>query len=88
MRDMMLRPDVYAQTEEQLKVLLANIINEVKTGMDMNTAIKAAYEKIYQSVNPLFNYDEQFSLDTCYRDIPAVDMAMFTVARKLLLAAK
>ena len=88
MRDMMLRPDVYAHAEEQLSVLLADIINEVNNGMDMNIATKAAYEKIYQSVNPSFNYDEQFSLDPCYRDIPAVDMAMFTVARKLLLAAK
>ena len=87
MRDMMLRPDVYAQAEEQLSVLLADIINEVKNGLDMNTATKAACEKIYQSVNPSFNYDEQFSLDTCYRDIPAVDMAMFTVARKLLIEA-
>ena len=87
MRDMMLRPDVYAQAEEQLKVLLADTINEVKNGMDMDTATKVAYEKIYQSVNPSFNYDEQFSLDTCYRDIPAVDMAMFTVARKLLIEA-
>ena len=87
MRDMMLRPDVYAQAEEQLKVLLADTINEVKNGMDMDTATKAAYEKIYQSVNPSFNYDEQFSLDTCYRDIPAVGMEKFTVARKLLLEA-
>ena len=46
MRDMMLRPDVYAQAEEQLKVLLADITNEVKNGMDVNTATKAAYEKI------------------------------------------
>ena len=84
MRDMMLRPDVYTQAEEQLKILLADLITEVENGMDMNTAIKAAYEKIYQSVNPSFNYDEQFSLDPFYRDIPAVDMAMFTVARKLL----
>ena len=50
MRDMMLRPDVYAQAEEQLKVLLEDVINEVKNGMDMNTATKAAYEKVYQSV--------------------------------------
>lgn len=84
MRDMMLRPDVYSQAEEQLKVLLADVITEVENGMDINTAIKAAYEKIYQSVNPSFNYDEQFSLDICYRDIPAVDMAMFNRARKLL----
>ena len=85
MRDMMLRPDVYTQAEEKLKVLLADVIIEVENGMDIHTAIKAAYEKIYQSVNSSFNYDEQFSLDTCYRDIPAVDMAMFTIARKLLL---
>ena len=84
MRDMMLRPDVYAQAEEQLKVLLADIIKQVENGMDMNTAIKAAYEKIYQSVNPSFNYDEQFSLDTSYRDIPTDDKAMFNRARKLL----
>ncbi len=83
-RDRHLRPEAYAQAEEQLKVLLADIIKEVENGMDMDTAIKAAYEKIYQSVNPTFNYDEQFSLDTCYRDIPAVGMEMFTVARKLL----
>lgn len=87
MRDKQLRPDTYAQAEEELKVFLADIIKEVENGIDMNTAIKSAYEKIYQSVNPSFNYDEQFSLDTCYRDIPAVDMAMFTVARKLLNGA-
>lgn len=34
----MLRPDVYTQAEEQLKVLLADIITEVENGMDMNTA--------------------------------------------------
>lgn len=88
MCDRQLRPDAYAQAEQQLKVSLADIITEVENGMDMDTAIKAAYEKIYQSVNISFNYDEQFSLDTCYRDIPAVGMEMFTVARKLLNSAK
>lgn len=87
-RDMQLRPDAYAQAEDELKILLTDVITEVKNGMDIDTAIKAAYEKIYQSINPSFNYDEQFSLDTCYRDIPAVGMEMFTVARKLLLEAK
>lgn len=38
MCDKMLRPDVYTQAEEQLKVLLADIITEVENGMDMNTA--------------------------------------------------
>ncbi len=84
MRDKQLRPDAYAQAEEELKILLADVITEVKNGMDIDTAIKAAYEKIYQSINPSFNYDEQFSFDTCYRDIPVVRMEMFTVARKLI----
>lgn len=68
--------------------MLVDIIKEVENGMDMDTAIKATYEKIYQSINPSFNYDEQFSLDTCYRDIPSVGMEMFTVARKLLIDAQ
>lgn len=88
MRDKQLRPDAYTKAEEELKVFLADIITEVENGMDMNTAIKAAYEKIYQSINPSFNYCEQFSLDACYRDIPAVGMELFTVARKLLLKAQ
>ena len=85
MRDKMLRPEIYVQHEEYLEVLLADILVDVKNGRDLEDARKAAYVKIYQSVNPNFNYDEQFSLDTCYRDIPAVDAAMFTVARKLLI---
>ena len=88
MRDMQLRPDAYAQAEEELKILLADLIAEVHNGKDYMEAIKEAYIRIYHSIDTSFNYDEQISLDTCYRDIPAVDMAMFTVARKLLLAAK
>ena len=87
MRDRQLRPDAYAQAEEELKVLLADVITAVQNGMDIDTATKEAYAKIYQSVDASFNYDEQFSLDTCYRDIPAVGMEKFTVARKLLLEA-
>lgn len=88
MRDKQLRPDAYAKAEEELKVLLADVITAVQNGMDMDAATKEAYAKIYQSVNPNFNYDEQFSLDTCYRDIPAVGMEKFTVSRKLLLEAQ
>ena len=43
-------------------------------------AVKEAYIKIYQSVDVSFNYDVQFSLDTCYRDMPTVGMEKFTVA--------
>ena len=86
-RDMQLRSDTYAQAEGELKVLLDDLITDVQNGKDYMEAVKEAYEIIYQSINPSFNYDKQFSLDTCYRDIPAVDMAMFTVARKLLIEA-
>lgn len=88
MRDRQLRPDAYTKAEEELKVLLADLIAEVQNGKDYIKAVKEAYITIYQSVNPSFNYDEQFSLDTCYRDTPAVGMEMFTVARKLLLEAQ
>lgn len=88
MRDMQLRPDTYAQAEEELKVLLADLIIEVQNGKDYMEAVKEAYEIIYQSVDASFNYDEQFSLDTCYRDISTVGMEKFTAARKLLMNAK
>lgn len=88
MRDMQLRPDAYAQVEEELRILLADLITEVQSGKDYTQVVKEAYEIIYQSINPNFNYDEQFALDTCYRDIPIVGIEKFTAARKLLLEAK
>lgn len=88
MKDRQLRPDAYTQAEEELRVLLADLITEVQNSKDYMEAVKEAYEIIYKSVDVSFNYDERFSLDTCYRDIPAVGMEMFTVARKLLLEAK
>ncbi len=86
-RDRQLRPDAYVNAEEELKVLLADLVTEVQNGKDYMEALKEAYEIIYQSADASFNYDEQFSLDTCYRDIPAVGNEKFTVARKLLLEA-
>ena len=83
-RDMYLRPEVYQAAEDRLKVLLADTITEVENGMDVNTAIKEAHTKIYQSINPVFDPEVQFSIDTCYRDIPAVDMAVYNRTRKLL----
>ena len=68
-------------------MLLADIITEVENGADYTDARNKAYIRIYQSADPTFNPDEQFSIDTCYRDMPTVDMATFTVARKLLIEA-
>ena len=88
MRNMQLRPDADAQAEEELTVLLADLITEVQNGKDYMEAVKEAYIKIYQTADASFDYDEQFSFDTCYRDIPVVGMEKLTVARKLLLEAK
>lgn len=83
-RDMYLRPEVYQEAENRLKFLLADTIMEVENGMDVNAAIKEAHTKIYQSINSSFDSEVQFSIDTCYQDIPAVDMAVYNRTRKLL----
>lgn len=48
-------------------------------------ATQEAYIRTYKSVDISFNYDEQFSLDTCYHNISTFGMEKFTVAKKLLL---
>ena len=82
-RDMYMRPEVYHQTEENLRVLLADILAEVENGMDIDEARKAAHIKIYQSINPSYTPPAPMT-DLCYADTPAVDMAMYTVTNKLL----
>ena len=85
-RDIYMRPEVYTQYEEYLRVLLADIIIEVENGRDYNNAKDAAYTRIYQSINPSCT-PREIGQDFCYMDTPAVDSAMFYVARKLLLEA-
>ena len=86
-RDMYLRPEFYAQNEEEVRSIISDILEEVKHGrMDYNEARKRAYEKIYQSVDASFDYDREFAKDTCYRNIPPVDNSLFTIARKLILS--
>ena len=87
-RDMYLRPDVYAQAEQYIKTLIADIVGQYKSGeIDYNTAVKCGYEKVYQTVNPNFNTEQIFAVDSCYRDMPAIDSVMFTMVRKALLIA-
>ena len=83
-RDMYLRPEVYQEAEDRLNVLLADTITEVENGLDLVTATKEAHTKIYQSINPAFDPEVQFAIDTCYQDIPAVDMVVYNRTRKLL----
>ncbi len=87
-RDLLLRPDYYKQTEEKLKSVLADLIVEVQNGKDYNTAYDEARIKIYKAANASFNPDTDMVGDFCYWNVPPVDSAEFTVARKLLLQAQ
>ena len=88
-RDMYLRPDYYAQQEPVIASLIADLITAVENGtMNYDVARKEAYTRIYQSVNPGYTPNTDIATDHIYLDIPAVDSARFTIARKLLLEAK
>lgn len=85
MIDVQLRPEAYAQAEEELKALLADLITDVENGKDYEEAWKEAYIQIYKSKDAKFNPDDYADVDFCYwPDIPAVDSAYFNRARKLL----
>lgn len=85
MRDMYLRPEKYEQIENELRVLLADIITDVQNGKDFNTALDEAHAKIYQAANPSCDPAVDKVGDFCYWDIPAVDNAYYSVAKRLLL---
>lgn len=87
-RDMYLRPEYYKQAEEQVRVLISDLIVQVKNGGNYEEARKAAYTRIYQTADPSYNPDEYYLMDFCYWDVPAVDSALFNRARKLLLDAQ
>ncbi len=87
-RDMYLRPNFYIETEEKDRAIIAEVITQYANGeIDYTKAEFYARVKIYQSVNPAFNPNEEFAKNTCYRDIPTVDNSLFTIARKILLNA-
>ena len=88
-RDVYLRPDYYAEKEAAAKALLSDLICEVENGTkDYDTALKEAYTKIYQAINPAYVPNEEIGIDRIYLDIPAADTVMFTQARKLLKEAQ
>lgn len=88
-RDMYLRPDYYAQQEPVIASLIADLITAVENGtMNYDAARKEAYTRIYQSINPSYTPNTDIAADRIYLDIPAVDSAMFSIARKLLLEAE
>ena len=88
-RDVYLRPDYYAEKEAAAKALLSDLICEVENGTKgYDTALKEAYTKIYQTINPAYVPNEEIGIDRIYLDIPAADTVMFTQARKLLKEAQ
>lgn len=87
-RDMYLRPDYYAEKENEVRALIADLINEVENGADYDTAKEKAYTRIYQSANPSYNPEVDKVGDFCYWDIPPVDRVLLTQARKLLKNAR
>lgn len=88
-RDMYLRPNVYAEYEAQVKILLADLITAVENGtMTYKDAKKEAYTRIYKSVDPSYDPKDRFLVDFCYWDVISVDGAMFNRARKVLLDAE
>lgn len=85
-RDMFLRPDLYTNNLEKVRVIIAPVIEDYKSGKI--TYVEAEFNariKIYQSVNPNFNPDVEYMKDPLSRDIPSVDNSLFILARKLLL---
>ena len=88
-RDMYLRPDYYAEKENTVRALISDLINEVEIGAtDYKTAEKQAYTRIYQMAEPTFNPDTDCVGDFCYWDMPPIDSALLTQARKLLKNAR
>ena len=85
-RDMYLRPDFYTNNLEKVRVIIAPVIEEYKSGkIAYAEAEFNARTKIYQSVKPDFNPDVEYMKDPLSRDIPSVDNSLFILARKLIL---
>ena len=88
-RDMYLRPDFYANNLEKVRVVIAPVIEDYKSGkITYAEAEFNARTRIYQSVKPDFNPDVEYMKDPLSRDIPSVDNSLFILARKLILGNK
>jgi hypothetical protein len=88
-RDMYLRPDFYANNLEKVRVIIAPVIEDYKSGkITYAEAEFNARNRIYQSVNPSFNPDVEYMKDPLSRDIPSVDNSLFILAKKLILESK
>ena len=85
-RDMYLRPDFYTNNLEKVRVIIAPVIEDYKSGkISYAEAEFNARNMIYQSVKPDFNPDVEYMKDPIYRDIPSLDNSLFIIARNLIL---
>jgi len=83
---MYLRPDFYTNNLEKVRVIIAPVIEDYKSGkITYAEAGFNARNRIYQSVRPDFNPDIEYMKDSIYRYIPSVDNSLFILARKLIL---
>ena len=88
-RDMYLRPDFYANNLEKVKIVIAPIIEDYKSGkITYAEAEFNARNRIYQTAKPDFNPDVEYMKDPLSRDIPSVDNSLFILARKLILESE
>ena len=88
-RDMHLRPDFYKNNLEKVRIIIAPVIEDYKSGkITYAEAEFNARNKIYQSVKPDFNPNVEYMKDPLSRDIPSVDNSLFILARKLILESK
>ena len=86
---MYLRPDFYTNNLERVRVIIAPVIDDYKSGkITYAEAEFNARTRIYQSAKPDFNPDVEYMKDPLSRDIPSVDNSFFIIARKLLLDGK
>lgn len=88
-RDMYLRPDFYVNNLEKVRIIIAPVIEDYKSGKITYTEAEFnARNRIYQSVKPDFNPNVEYMKDPLSRDIPSVDNSLFILARKLLIQCK
>lgn len=88
-RDMYLRPDFYVNNLEKVRIIIAPVIEDYKSGkITYAEAEFNARNRIYQSVKPDFNPNVEYMKDPLSRDIPSVDNSLFILARKLLIQCK
>ena len=88
-RDMYLRPDFYTNNLENVRAIIAPVIEDYKSGkITYAEAEFNARNMIYQSVKPDFNPNIEYMKDPLSRDVPSVDNSLFIIARRLLLSKK